>query len=102
MSKVKPHFKMYGAVGVPKGLVDAHTFGHGSTPCLPHSRMTREEPMITEIIFPKAERAMRKLRALEDFFEPKTALKKRDAASCLEVFNDALGTAAKYATLQSM
>jgi hypothetical protein len=45
---------------------------------------------------------MRKLRALEDFCEPKTELKNKDAASCLEVFKDALGTAAKYAMLQSM
>jgi hypothetical protein len=58
--------------------------------------------MMTDIIFPKAESAMRKLRALEDFCEPKTELKNKDAASCLEVFKDVLGTAAKYAMLQSM
>jgi hypothetical protein len=57
--------------------------------------MMREEPMMTDMMFPNAERAMRKFRVLEECAEPKTALKKREAASCFEVFREALGTAAK-------
>ena len=63
MSSVKPHFRAYGARGVPNGLVDAQTRGYGRTPCRPHSRMILEDPMITEMMFPKAERAMRKLKS---------------------------------------
>lgn len=48
--------------------------------------------MITEMIFPKAERAMRKFSAFEEFLEPKTAEKKREAASCFDFKSDALGT----------
>lgn len=48
--------------------------------------------MMTEIMFPKALRAMRKFRAREEFWDPKTEVKKREAASCLEVFREALGT----------
>jgi hypothetical protein len=57
--------------------------------------MTREDPMMTEMMFPNAERAMRKLRARDEFLEPKTEAKKREAASCLEVLREDLGTAAK-------
>jgi hypothetical protein len=89
---VKNHFNTYGTRGVPNGLVDPQTRGQGRTPWRPHSRITRDEPMIVEVMFPNAERAIRKLRALEEFLEPKTAEKKRDAASCLDVLSEAFGT----------
>jgi hypothetical protein len=47
---------------------------------------------MTEIMFPNALRAIRKFSARDDFWDPKTELKKREAASCLEVFREALGT----------
>lgn len=90
--RVKAHFKAYAAMGVLNGLVDAQARGYGRTPCRPHSRMTLEDPMITEAMFPNAESAMRKLRARDECLEPKTALKKSEAASCLEVLREALGT----------
>jgi len=49
--------------------------------------------MMTETMFPKALRAMRKLRALDEFPAPNTEEKKREAASWLEVLSEALGTA---------
>ena len=54
--------------------------------------MILEDPIMTEMMFPKAESAMRKLRARDEFLEPKTAVKKSDAASCFEVFREAFGT----------
>lgn len=77
---------------MPNGRVDAQIRGKGRTPCLPHSRMIREDPMMTEMIFPNALSAMRKLSALDEFLEPKTAVKKRDATSCLALAMDFLGT----------
>lgn len=47
---------------------------------------------MTETMFPNAERAIRKLRAETDFPEPKTALKKRDAARVFEDLRVSLGT----------
>lgn len=96
MRIVKPHFNPYAASGVPKGLVDPQARGQGRTPWRPHSRITLDEPMITEMMFPKAERAMRKLSALEEFLEPKTAEKNREAASCLDFRREALGTLVTY------
>ena len=61
--------------------------------------MMREEPIMTETMLLKALRTIRKLSAFEELPAPKTALKKRDAASCLEVRRDTFGTAAKYAML---
>jgi hypothetical protein len=48
--------------------------------------------MITEAMLPNAERAMRKFSARDECLEPKTALKKSEAASCAEVLREALGT----------
>lgn len=48
--------------------------------------------MTTEMMFPKAERAMRKLSTRDECLEPKTALKKSEATSCSEVLRGALGT----------
>jgi hypothetical protein len=52
----------------------------------------RDEPMITDTMFPKADTAMRKLRARTEFLEPKTVVKKREAASWVEFFRVCLGT----------
>lgn len=51
--------------------------------------------MMTEMRFPKAERAMKKFRALEEELAPKTAAKKREAARVDEFLRSDLGTAAK-------
>jgi len=48
--------------------------------------------MMTEMMFPKALKAMRTLRALDALAVPKTAWKKREAARSLEVLREALGT----------
>jgi hypothetical protein len=54
--------------------------------------MIREEPMMTEMMFPKALRAIKKFSARDDFWEPKTAVKKREATSCFEPAMDFFGT----------
>lgn len=48
--------------------------------------------MITETIFPNAERAIRKLRARTDLPEPNTEAKNREAASWLDSLRVCLGT----------
>jgi hypothetical protein len=102
ISTVKPHFKIYGARGVPKGRVEAQTRGWRRTPWRPHSRIIREEPIITEMMLPNALKAIRKFSARGAFLKPKTAVKKREAASCLEVSSEALGTVTKSAYHQVM
>lgn len=48
--------------------------------------------MMTAMMFPNAERAMRKLRAREAPEVPKTTWKKREAASSVELLSAALST----------
>lgn len=55
--------------------------------------------MTTETMFPKALRAMRKLRARGARSDPKTAEKNREAASSVEVLRSALGTCGTLASL---
>jgi len=59
---------------------------------LPHSRMTREEPITTASKFPKLLIATRELRAVTERFEPNTAVKNRLAVSSLDVRMDSFGT----------
>lgn len=92
MRTVKPHFRPYAARGVPNGRVEPQTRGQGRTPWRPHSRMMRDEPMTTEMMFPNALRAIKKLSALEACLLPKTAVKNREATSCFELAMDFLGT----------
>lgn len=77
---------------MPKGWVEAQKAGHGSTPCLPHSRMIREEPMRFEMRFPNEDSRIRKLRARPALPEPKTAAKKSAAAAVFDFAISAFGT----------
>lgn len=95
MRTVKPHFKPYAARGVPNGRVEPQTLGQGRTPWRPHSRMIREDPMMTEMMLPNALSAIKKLSALEACLLPKTAVKNREATSCFELAMDFFGTEAR-------
>jgi hypothetical protein len=57
--------------------------------------MIRDDPMMTDKMFPHAERAMRKFKAREALAVPNTAVKNREAASCLEVNKSDFGTIAR-------
>lgn len=92
MRIVNPHLSIYGARGVPNGLVDAQIRGYGSTPWRPHSRMMRDDPMITDTMFPHAESAIKKFKAREALTDPKTAEKNDEAASCFDPNSSAFGT----------
>ena len=89
---VNAHLVKYGPSGVPNGLVEAQKRGKGKTPCLPHSRITRDWPIRTAMRFPKALRAMRKLKPRTAFALPKTAVKKRLATVWPDFLICPLGT----------
>lgn len=95
---VNAHLRMMGANGVPKGRVDAQTCDHGRRPCLAHSLTDRVAPMITAMMFPAAEIAIKAGRPRACLL-PKTASKNKAAASSPDERILAAGTAAKYATL---
>lgn len=61
----------------------------------PHSRITRDWPIKTAMMFPNADNAMRTFSPLT--LDPKTASKKRDATVCFPAASVAFGIAAKYA-----
>lgn len=54
--------------------------------------MIRDEPMIVDVRLPYADKAMRKFSALEEFLEPNTAWKNKEAASWVDCLSWALGT----------
>lgn len=88
-----------GPKGVPKGLVETQNLVKGRTPCRPHSRILRDRPMMTAIMLPNEESAMRKLRPRTAPLSPKTALKKRLAAVRPEFSRSSLGTVTEVVNL---
>lgn len=94
---VKTHLLNRGKSGVLNGLVDDHSLGYGSTPCLrvyesttprlyvsylPTSLMTLEVPIDTERMFPKLLIATSALSAFVARLDSNTAEKKRAPVSC--------------------
>jgi hypothetical protein len=63
----------------------------------PHSRITRDWPIKTAMMFPKADIAMRMFSPFT--LDPKTSSKNREATVCFPAASAAFGTAARYATL---
>lgn len=82
----------YGPSGVPNGLVDTQNVVHGRTPCRPHSLICLESPTITEIMFPREARAIKKFRPRTAAPSPNTLEKKRLAVVSSEFASSSLGT----------
>lgn len=59
----------------------------------------RDDPMMTDIMFPNAERAIRKFKAREALADPKTAAKNDEAASCFDTNSSAFGTTQNMSVL---